>query len=259
MAAAVAEEPQLVLWFDHFDAVPPAAGINAVHRRHADPIITWEPWTVSLAAIADGEYDDHLVQWANAFRAYDDTVYLRFAHEFNGDWYPWSPAHGETPSRFVAAWRHIVDIFREREATSVEWVWCPNAVSDEDAPLTAWYPGGEYVDVLAADGYNWGDTRPDAEWIAPADLFDPVLTALRGLDANKPIFVAEVACAESGGSKADWIAELVSYLADYPGVDGFVWFEHDKETDWRMVSSSQAVAAMAAALKKRAAAYEVAP
>jgi len=49
-------------------------------------------------------------------------------------------------------------------------------------------------------------------------------------------------------------SDLVDMHSD---ADAFVWFEHDKETDWRIVSSRAATAAMADALQKRATACEV--
>lgn len=258
VGTAAGEFPGIVLWFEDFHAEPPVAGIDSTSRSGALPIVTWEPWSATLGSLADGDHDDHLIHWADEFSVCGLPTYLRFAHEFNGDWYPWTPAQGGTPGQFRAAWRHIHDVFDEHDAIDVRWLWCPNAVSTHDAPLAEWYPGDDYVDALALDGYNWGDAKPAGEWISPAELFDPALTELRNINADKPILIGEVACAERGGSKADWIADFVDYVAGQPEVDGFVWFEHDKETDWRIVSSPAAAAAMADALKSRAQVCEVA-
>jgi mannan endo-1,4-beta-mannosidase len=67
--------------------------------------------------------------------------------------------------------------------------------------------------------------------------------------SDKPILVTEVGCAEAGGRKGDWIARLVDFLSHQHDVMGFVWFEHDKATDWRMTSSPESTAAMASALR----------
>ena len=66
---------------------------------------------------------------------------------------------------------------------------------------------------------------------------------------DKPILVTEVGCAESGGRKADWITRLVDFLASQNDVMGFVWFEQNKETDWRITSTPESAAAMASALR----------
>jgi mannan endo-1,4-beta-mannosidase len=68
-----------------------------------------------------------------------------------------------------------------------------------------------------------------------------------------PLIVAEVGCAEVGGDKAGWVTDFVRWLAEDGRANGFIWFEHDKETDWRMSSSSEAEAAMATVLREVAA------
>ncbi|MFC3965396.1 glycoside hydrolase family 26 protein [Nocardia jiangsuensis] len=246
-ATAVGAEPELVLWFTDFGAAAPDTELAG-----ATPIITWEPWRAlgdgrydrsafPLTAIAAGANDDHVRDWARALAPH--RAGLRFAHEFNGGWYPWS---GD-PASYVRAWRRIHDLIAA-EAPGVRWIWAPNAPFAQ-APVE-WYPGDDYVDVLGLDGYNWGTARPGSRWVEPAELFGPALAALREL--GKPVLVTEVGCAEAGGSKPDWITELVALLAADPAVIGFVWFDHDKETDWRLCSSPAAARAMAAALDPEA-------
>ena len=57
--------------------------------------------------------------------------------------------------------------------------------------------------------------------------------------------LAEVASTELGGSKPTWISSLFSWLATQPDVGTFVWFDHAKETDWRIDSSAESAAAFA--------------
>lgn len=258
VGAAAGSAPDYVLWFEDFLAEAPVAGISATARSGALPIVTWEPWSATLQSIADGEHDHHLADWADALRGCELPIYLRFAHEFNGDWYPWTPAQGGSPAQFRAAWRHIHEILGECDATNVQWLWCPNAVPSQGLPLADWYPGDDCVDVLAVDGYNWGEAKPAGAWTSPADLFGQALRDLREISTEKPILIAEVACAERGGCKADWISDFVDYATAQQDVDGFVWFEHDKETDWRIVSSPAAATAMARALTAHSDACEAA-
>ena len=45
----------------------------------------------------------------------------------NGSWFPWSEGvNGNRAGEYVAAWRHVHDIFTAVGATNVTWVWCPN-------------------------------------------------------------------------------------------------------------------------------------
>ncbi|MGA5462042.1 glycoside hydrolase family 26 protein [Mycobacterium sp. NPDC050041] len=260
---AVGTPPEFELWYEDFASPPPVAKIDAVIGRAAEPVITWEPrlWHDAsaeavgaiLPKINSGCYDDYLRGWADELAGVRHGVLLRFAHEFNGTWYPWSTGAGTSAEEYVAAWRHVHHIFCERGATNVRWVWAPDAGPISDEPLADWYPGDECVDVLGIDGYNWGTTLPGSRWTGPTEIFGHGLSELRRLSDGKPILVTEVGCAEAGGDKAEWIGELVRMTAAEPQVTGFIWFHHDKETDWRLTSTAAAAAAMAASLGEVAA------
>jgi len=73
----------------------------------------------------------------------------------------------------------------------------------------------------------------------------PTCDALEAL--SKPIIIAETAAAESGGSKAKWIGDIVPTLKSrFPDVKALVWFDVEKERDWRARSSGNAEAAFRA-------------
>ena len=51
---------------------------------------------------------------------------IRFAHEMNGTWYPWAEGvNGNGPGDYVAAWRHVVGVFRRAKVSNVTWTWAP--------------------------------------------------------------------------------------------------------------------------------------
>lgn len=256
--AAVGRHADLVLWYEDFAAPPPVSGVAKVDATGATAVITWEPWlwrtdvtgsgTPTVSEIAGGRHDDYLFAWAAALGGIGTPVHLRFAHEFNGDWYPWTPRHGTTPDTYVAAWRHTHDLFCRAGATNVQWVWSPDATARGDVPLRAWFPGDDHVDIVGIDGYNWGTTRPWSRWTPPVELFEPAVTEVRAL-TDRPMMIAEVGCAEDGGDKADWICAFVEWAGAQRDIDAVVWFDHDKETDWRITSTPAATAAMADALR----------
>nr|EJI97583.1 endoglucanase, family 26 [Rhodococcus sp. JVH1] len=262
VAKIVGEPPTVVLSYSDFTSPPPIAGLRAVRDLGAVPVITWEPWRwldegrygsseFSLSSIAAGVHDNYLYRWADELITWDALVYLRFAHEPNGTWYPWSVAQGTQPSSYIAAWRHIHDLFASKGADNVKWVWAPNVVFTGSSPMADLYPGNDYVDVLGVDGYNWGTTQPWSTWVEAAELFGPSLHELRNLAPRKPILVTEVGSAEAGGSKADWIGTLVDFLTAQDDVSGFIWFDHDKEADWRLTSTPESTAALADALGRK--------
>ena len=43
------------------------------------------------------------------------------------------------------------------------------------------YPGAEYLDIVAVDGFNWVTTSPDTSWLRPAELFDATLAEVRAV------------------------------------------------------------------------------
>jgi beta-mannanase len=232
-----------------------ASGASAVRARGSVPMITWEPWdpssgsasqpAYSLAAIGSGAYDAYVTRWASEIKAWGQPLYLRFAHEMNGDWYPWAAGvNGNTPAQYVAAWRHVHDLFVRAGATNVTWVWTPN-VSLGRAPMAQLYPGDAYVDWVGLDGYNRGTTQSwGSTWQSFDQVFGSSLAELRAV-SSRPIIIGETASTETGGNKAAWIQQFFASLAASPDIKAFVWFNLNKETDWRIESSSGARAAFA--------------
>ncbi|AEF40888.1 putative mannan endo-1,4-beta-mannosidase [Hoyosella subflava DQS3-9A1] len=262
VAEAARQTPTLILSFSDFTAPPPIEGLNAIMSFGAEPVVTWEPWrwlgedeydeaAFSMQSIADGLHDDYLYSWADQLAAWGRTVYLRFAHEANGTWYPWSVARGTSAETYLEAWRHVHDLFASKGADNVKWIWAPNVSFHGSSPIAELYPGDSYVDVVGVDGYNWGTTHSWSHWIDPASLFGPTLDELRALAPGKPIVITEVGSADMGGSKPDWIRELVTLLDEDTSVAAFIWFDYDKEADWRFSSTPESAAAFASALKER--------
>jgi beta-mannanase len=119
-----------------------------------------------LADIIAGTYDSYITGWATAAAAWGKPCYLRFAHEMNGNWYPWAEAvNGNTAGQYATAWQHVRDIFTAAGATNVKWIWAPNVLYSGSTALAGLYPGDSYVDVVGVDGYNYqgrvrGSVRP---------------------------------------------------------------------------------------------------
>lgn len=223
----------------------PVDQAQAVTARGATPIATIEPWSHRLDDIAAGVHDPRLQAWATSIKTWGKPIWLRFAHEMNGNWYPWGEAvDGNSPGDYVAAFRHVVDVFDAVGATNVTWVWNPNVVYPDSTALAGLYPGDAYVDWVGIDGYNFGTSQAWSTWQSPAAVFGATLGEVRAITA-KPIVIAETGSAEAGGSKAKWIGELFALLKANTDVKAFLWFNLNKETDWRIESSSTATAAFA--------------
>jgi beta-mannanase len=199
------------------------------------PLVNWEPVGVDFDDIVAGRYDALLARRADAARRLGRPFLLDFAAEMNEE-EGWG---GHDPARYVAAWRHIHDVFRDRGADNVAWVWAPNNTDSPDAPsATAYYPGDAYVDWTGIDGYNWGTSRPGFAWQSFGQVFGPMYAQLAKL--RKPIIIGETASDETGGSKARWIAALPNVLRRYPRIKALVWFDIRKERRWQIDSSASA-------------------
>jgi hypothetical protein len=261
VAALAGEAPSIILSYKDFNQAPPLAELEAARSRGAVVLLTWEPWAwgggtsqpaYALDRITAGDFDPYLRQWGQALANWGHPVMLRFGHEMNGNWYPWSEQlNGNGPGDYVAAWRHVHDVVASAGAANVTWVWNPNVPYWGSAPLTALYPGAAYVDAVALDGYNWGTSASWSTWVSPSELFGQGLAELRGLAPGKQILIGETSSAEQGGSKAEWASSLVGYLAAQGDVTALTWFHFNKETDWRINSSTAAADALRSALAAR--------
>jgi beta-mannanase len=256
----VNEAPSIILSYKDFQQAPPLAELDAARARGAVVLLTWEPWTwgvgtsqpaYSLDRITAGDFDPYLRQWGQALAGWGHPVLLRFGHEMNGNWYPWSEqVNGNGPGDYVAAWRHVHDVVASTGASNITWIWNPNVPYWGSAELGALYPGSSYVDAVALDGYNWGAST-SSEWVSPSQLFGEGLAQLRSLAPGKQILVAETSSSEQGGSKAEWNTSLVSYLASQADVTALVWFNFNKEADWRINSSVASASALRTGLASR--------
>ena len=219
-----------------------------------------------LDAINSGAADARLAGMARGFAAFGDVVLLEPAWEMNGNWaYAWqgvlNGGDADAPAKYRAAWRRIVDVFRREGATNVRWVFNPNVGNPVAAGAGTghwnwygnYYPGDAYVDYVGAHGFNapkvWG-----GPWQSFGEMFDGaradnILSDLVRRYPTKPIIVGEFATDEgSGDAKARWITDAYRALLNHPNVVGAVWFNMDKEADWRIESSPAAEAAFRAAM-----------
>jgi Glycosyl hydrolase family 26/FlgD Ig-like domain len=217
------------------------------------PMITWKGTT--LGGILSGRDDDMIRARARAVHALGKPVFLRWGWEMNGSWSEWGGAAngggGAGPKRYVAAWRHIHDLFRQAGATNVAWVWSPN---HSDVPEESWnhwthyYPGDSYVDWVGIDGFNWGTSQPWSSWRSLAAIIGPIYRDYAG---GKPIMVAETGSARHGGSKSQWFNDARRALEQqFPHVRAFVYFHAPgSPADWRITTSATSGSAFKALAK----------
>jgi hypothetical protein len=231
----------------------PGAAFSANFAAGAVPLIQLMPYDVSLASIANGGEDDWLRSYARAVAGYQRPVILGFAPEMNGSWYSWGDTH-TSPAQYIAAWRHVVTVFRGQGALNVTWLWTVNVAivatgnnpSNGVAAVTPWWPGNAWVDWAGVDGYFYRSSETFNI------VFGNTLGEIRAL-TPKPVLISETAAAPAAG-KAAKIPGLFAgaYAA---GIIGLVWFDLPGNRDWKLEGDQTALAAFRAA----AARYRTAP
>jgi glycosyl hydrolase family 26 len=234
----------LALYFSSWREPFQTAFATSVSRMGAIPLVQIEPANVSLQSIADGSEDDYLVSYANAIRLYGGQVILSFGHEMNGNWYHWGSGR-TSPSTFIAAWRHFVDVFRVQGASNVTWLWTVNVttgMTDRVTNPALWWPGGSYVTWVGIDGYYWLDQTETF-----GKLFDVTIADVRQV-TSKPILIAETGVAPEL-DRATMIPDLFAGVK-HDGLLGIVWFDSTGNRDWRIDNDPAAAAAFRSAAKK---------
>lgn len=240
-AAATGVRPGIALYYSGWHEKFWTSFADTAAAHGAVPFAEIEPKGISLAAIAAGHYDSYLTTYAGAVRSFGRPVILAFGHEMNGTWYSWGAGHVK-PATFIAAWRHVVQVFRSAGASNVTWLWVVSSLNLAASPLRQWWPGAAWVDEVGIDGYYYrkSDTF--------ASVFGTTLASVRSF-TTKPVLISETGVGPAAGPGK--IAGLFAGVrADH--LVGLVWFDkaqHDPPVhqDWRLENNPAMLAAFRAA------------
>jgi hypothetical protein len=236
------EQPSLTMFYQDWDSDSEfrVEFVGKLADRGVVPVITWEPWVAETeetriesyeeyapVVIASGKYDRQIERWAQAAAKYGNPVMLRFAHEMNGNWYPWGDleSDGSSSDDYIAMWRHVHGIFEREGAINVYWVWSPNNTDayGRSETVLEFYPGDEYVDWVGYSAFNWGNAGVSRQWRDFSDISRSVYEQLTIL--NKPIMVAETSSVSQGGDKQEWFENMLrGELPGYSMIKALVMF-----------------------------------
>jgi mannan endo-1,4-beta-mannosidase len=234
-AQAGGRQPNLLGYYSGW-AEPFDTSFAQMLRKHGViPFVQIDPTDASVAAIAAGTYDDYLRSYADSVSHFGHAVVIGFGHEMNAPFYTWGYRH-VAPSTFVAAWRHIVRLFRGQGADNVTWLWTLQADEPGTGPVGSWWPGAQYVTWVGIDGYYY--RRSDTF----SSVFGQTITQVKAL-TGKPILLSETAV----GPDADPFVKILDLFAGMRryGTLGLVWFDKDQHDgiyhqDWRIEDNQAA-------------------
>ncbi len=226
-----------------------AGTLNLVQNKGALNLLDIDTGSDSLSSIASGSEDSAITTWAQQAAAYKHPFFLRLNWEMNGGWFPWgtTSSNANTAADYVAAWRHIHNIFTTAGAANVTWVWCPNLEGSSSTPYAKLYPGDAYVDWTCLDGYNQGSSSQSF-----SSLYGKSYTDLTAVAPSKPVMAGEVGSYEYGaGDKGRWITGMLSDLpTKFPQIKALVYFnwrilEGGTWKNWDIESSASSQSAFA--------------
>ena len=237
---AAGVKPNLITYFQNFGKPFVPSDACMVTGQRALPLIQIEPFRpFTVPSIARGDWDAYLRAYAKAVKAFGARIALSFGHEMNGGWYQWGWGH-VPPVTFIAAWRHIHNVFAAANVTNVIWVWTINRAMH--APHL-WWPGKKYVNWIGISGYY---RHPDDRW---AHVFHSTLANVAKF-SSKPILIAEAAVGPFR-RRARMISNFFAGLKRHRKLLGFTWFDLNKSENWQLEGDRPAVAAF----KKAAPSY----
>jgi len=217
----------------------PASKVKAICDLGSIPVITWEPWLTSfesekyphlsvmeqrdvngLVSISKGDYDTYINKWAKDLKKISKPVFIRLGHEMNDPYrYPWGPQNNK-PEDFIAAWKHVVDIFRANKTENAIWVWSPHPAYGH---YSEYYPGDTYVDWIGTGVLNYGTVATWSQWWS----FDDIFANFYNLNKvyKKPVMVTELGSLKVGGNRAEWYDKaLVNMPVRYPLVKAVLFY-----------------------------------
>ena len=183
--------PAVLVYFVNFPiSSNDQSGLDAffqqVSQGGAVALLTLEPFS-GLQTITD-DAANRLADYVAAKNKAGLRIMLRFAHEMNGSWYPWS----QQPTAFKVAFQKLADAIHSRTHDTA-MIWAPNygggypfaggqhgatagtsdfklldtngdgKLDQQDDPYAPYYPGDHYVDWVGMSLYHWGNTYPWGE------------------------------------------------------------------------------------------------
>jgi len=240
---ATGVKPRIVLYYSSWHDPFSTSFAQAAWGHDAYVLVQLEPKGVPLASIAAGGSDAYLRSYAAAVRAFGHPVILSFGHEMNGTWYSWGDGH-TPPSTFVAAWRHVVRVFRAAGAANVTWLWTVNSIEGAASSLSQWWPGAAWVNWTGIDGYYYQATD------SFGSLFGSTIADIRTF-SSAPVLIAETAVGTTANRESQIDALFAGVRAER--LAGVVWFDEAQHAglyhqDWRLEDDPDALAAFTAAV-----------
>lgn len=228
-------------------------GRNVINHKVRDDAAKGRTTVLSLYSnarwpqIAAGARDKELVREAKQLKAFGKPIIVAFHHEPEND-----ERYGR-PSDYVAAFRRFVTVYRQQGASNVSFAWVVMSWNFRPGgPATKFYPGDDYVDFIAPDGYNSSGCRVGPAKPKRFHTFQQVFQRTYDFTVahNKMMIVAEYGSVEyptAPGLKAKFFEGIPATAKQWPALKGLLYFNHgiggSSKCHWSVDTSGSSVAA----------------
>lgn len=164
---------------------------------------------------------DHVAGLLLYYQSQGIPILFRPLHEASGGWFWWGSAGAEAYKRL---YRYLFDYFTAKGVHNLLWIWT-SELHDKD-----WYPGDDYVDIVARDGYPNGNTDHRSQ----ADDFNH----LRETYPNKMVCMPEC---NSVPSWENMKADNALWLFVAPWCGGCAFDHNNTQSFWKKLMESDGI------------------
>ena len=239
LEASIGRQTAIDTGYDDWGAFPDMARLRWDMRTGRLPMQSWRILfdnanpnaCATWRDIVSGVYDVQLNRQVNLVKSLGGTVLVRYNFEMTNN--PENTCFTEFPvnnnmqlagTRYILAWRHVVDLFRAAGATNVLWVWCPGADAYVHNTWNLFYPGSNYVDWIGMDDYNIVDVAVRFSTDPGVVQFASQMPAL-----GKPMIIAENAAFNDPSMAPDpqtaWVTDARSFLKTVPQIAAYIYWD----------------------------------
>ncbi|MGY2078768.1 hypothetical protein ACI79A_02525 [Modestobacter sp. SYSU DS0657] len=184
-----------------------------------------ETWAEASRGAYDARWSRSLRLMAELWGDRGGTLYIRFAHEFNGDWYPWSVGFSEVDD-FQAAW-HRFRALQLVEFPSARLVFAPNSTSVGrfGSDWREAFPGPGQVDVVSVSYFNGWPYVDSVEAFQQLAVSQDQFGGPRGIEQHRefarsvglPFAVSEWANHAQFGDSSPWVEQMYGFFNAHAG------------------------------------------
>jgi|GEM_PF-2209838 len=212
----------------------------------------------TYAQVASGRADPALIPQATGVAGLKVPVFVTFEHEPDNV----ASANEGTPAQFVAAWRHVHDLFVGRGASNAVWVWVVTGWAKNLPSYPTYYPGNAYVDWVSWDSYGQvncpaspTDSGTFGTAVSPMYSWLQTTGKAAGIDPTKPEMLSEYAQAYDPAhpsAQGAWYAAIPSLLAaQFPNIKAVTdWNNSGGNCQYEMTASPTTLAGFVAASRE---------